>query len=124
MDVEKQLRSLENSLKSLKASYPVAASKIKTYVQTSREFSVTGAEKPRFKFTPNYGRGQNQITTLRPVVTIDNNPVGYSPFVNSPQDGSGEVVIQIQFDPYVATTTYKVRIIASGTSPGSFSMLQ
>lgn len=123
MDTEVQIKNLETDIKSLKGAFPIAASKIKTYVQTSQDFTVSGVEKPRFKFTPNYGLGRAQITELRPIVTIGDAPVGFSPFVNLPQDGSGEVTIELQFSPYSPSANYTVKIVASGTSPGSFSML-
>lgn len=123
MNAEKQLKALESDVKGLKASFSIAASKAKFYVQTSQEFTVSGQRTARFKFTPNYGLGKVSFTRLRASIMIGDAPAGYAPQVVEPQDGSGETVLQVQFEPYYATTVYKVKIIASGTSPGSFSML-
>lgn len=123
MSAEKQLRALESDIKSLKASYPIAGSKVKFYVQTSQEFTVSGQEVVRIKFTPTYGLNRTSFTKLRASISIDGSPAGYSPQVNEPQDGSGSTVIRVQFSPYSSATNYSLRIIASGTSTGSFAML-
>ena len=123
MNAESQLNALEAEIKALKASYPIAASKAKFYVQTSQEFTVSGTPSARFKFRPNYGLGKVSFTRLRASVMIGDAPVGFSPQATESQDGSGEVILSLRFEPYSASTVYKVRIIASGTSPGSFSML-
>lgn len=124
MNAETQLKALEDEIKALKASFPIAASKAKFYVQTSQEFTISGQPVARFKFRPNYGLGKISFTRLRASITIGDAPAGYAPQVVEPQDGSGEVILQVQFEPYTSSTQYKVRIIASGTSSGSFSVLQ
>lgn len=123
MDAERDLMALEDEMKALKATYPVAASKVRFVVQTSQVFSVRGQREVRIKFTPNHGLGKPSFTTLRASIAIENNETSPIPQVNEPQDGSGEVVIKIKFDQYSATTTYQIKIIASGPSAGSFSML-
>lgn len=123
MNTEQQIKDLENAIKALKASQPVAASKIQTSVQASQEFEVTGNPAPRFKFTPHTGAGKNIFVTLRAMVTIGGQPAGFSPFVNEPQDGSGNVIIKVQFDNYYSSTVYTVKIFSVGTNSGSFSML-
>lgn len=123
MQTEQKIKELEDMAKSLKAVQPIAASKIQTSVQASQEFTVVGNPAPRFKFTPNVGSGKNIFVNLRAQVTIKNDPAGFSPFVNEPQDGSGNVIIKVQFDNYSATTVYTVKIFAVGTNSGSFSML-
>lgn len=121
MDVESELKKLDSEVKALKAGYPVVASKLKTYVTTSQEFTVSGSSEVRIKFTPYYGTGKLSFTTLRAIATVEGVPSGYNlPFVNQPQDGSGEVIIRIGFEQ---TGNYKIRVVASGASPGSFSMI-
>lgn len=128
MSAEKQLRTLESDIKSLKASYPVAGSKVKFYVQTSQEFVLEDppAGFVRFKFTPTYGLGKVSYTKLRAVIMIGDAPTGYTMQVNEPQDGSGETILKVQivpYDPFSPTRDFHIRIIASGTSTGSFTML-
>lgn len=123
MDAEKQLRALENDLKALKANYPVAASKAKFYVSKSQTFTVIGEPQVRFRFAPQYGAGKTQLTTLYVSIKIGGVPAGFSPYVNLPQDGSGNVDVLVSFDQYSASTQYQVTIIASGTSPGTFSKI-
>ena len=123
MDVEKRLRALESDLKALKANYPIAASKAKFYVTKSQTFVVTGQRQVRFRFTPQYGAGRIQLTTLYVSIKIGDTPAGFSPYINLPQDGSGNVEALVKFDQYSSSTEYKVTIIASGTSPGVFSMV-
>lgn len=123
MNTEKQLKDLQNAIKALKTTYPIAASKAKFYVQTSQEFTISGRPTARFKFRPNYGLGKISFTRLRASIMIGDTPAGYAPQIVEPQDGSGETILFVQFEPYTTSTNYKVKIIASGTSPGSFSML-
>lgn len=121
MDVESELKKLDSEVKALKAGYPVVASKLKTYVTTSQEFTVSGTSEVRIKFTPYFGAGKFSFTTLRAIATVEGVPSGYNlPFVNEPQDGSGEVVIRVGFEQ---SATYKLRIVASGASPGSFAQI-
>ena len=121
MDVESELKKLDSEVKALKAGYPVVASKLKTYVTTSQEFSVSGTSEVRIKFTPYYGMGKLSFTTLRAIATVEGVPSGYNlPFVNEPQDGSGETVIRIGFEQ---SGNYKIRVVASGASPGSFAQI-
>lgn len=125
MNTEAQINRILSEIRANKASAPTAASNVKTYVQTSQSFMVQGEEKPRFRFTPNYGMGRTQLITLRSVVLVNGElSDANNLFVNEPQDGSGNVDIQVQFFPYDPSQTYEVKIIASGTSTGSFAVLQ
>ena len=121
MNAEKQLKALLGDLRSLKASYPVAGSKVKFYVTESQEYTISGRANVRLKFTPSYGRGRKVLVTLRPKVTISGSPVGFEPSVNEPQDGSGEVVLKIDFES--PSATHQVKVFASGTTPGVFSVI-
>lgn len=121
MNTEKQLTALTNDLKSLKANYPIAASKVKFYVVPSQDFTFSNQRTARIKFTPNYGTGHRMLISLRAKVTISGSPVGFEPQVNEPQDGSSSVVLRIDFETPSATHT--VKVFASGTSPGSFSVV-
>jgi len=122
MNTEKEIMSLDTEIKALKARYPIAASNVKFYVSTSQEFDVISQPVARFQFTPTYGTGQVSFTRLHAVVNWNGMDV-YFPQVTEPQDGTGNVVIQVQFGYYSPSTTYKVRIIASGSSTGTFTML-
>lgn len=124
MDTENALKTLENDIKGLKTAYPVSASKAKFYVTKSQEFQITGQQQVRFKFTPNYGLGRTSYTRLTATCKTNDNTTEYSPEqVNEPQDGTGVTVIRIRFEQYLASDTYKIKLIATGTSPGSFSQI-
>ena len=124
MNTENELKALENDVKGLKTAYPIAASKAKFYVTKSPTLPVSGSREVRFKFTPNYGIGRISYTRLTATCKTNDSNVEYSPQqVNEPQDGSGETVIKIRFEQYSASNTYNIKIIATGTSPGSFVRL-
>lgn len=120
MITEQQIVELENELHALKSVYPVAGSTIKFYVTTSQDFGVTGGGICRIKFIPDQGHGKPVFVRLRAVVFYQNREVSREQVVE-PQDGSGDVVIAIQMgvNPY----DYTVRVIASGATPGTFTML-
>ena len=120
---EKRLAKLEDELRSLKSTYSIAGSLAKMYYQQSSPFLVGGGESvhaARFKFTPKYGRNHANLTKL--FAYVDGHYVGhtyikFNPFFVEPQDGSGEVIIQVlELGP-----TDEVTIIAKGPSPGEFS---
>ena len=123
--VEKRLTALENEIKALKAIYTIAGGLARMYVQTSGSFAVGGSSSfhsARIQFTPTYGMGRNNLITLMPIVT--STYAGYTwdtipNFVVEPQDGSGNVVVEV----YNLVNTDSVRIIASGSSPGTFTRL-
>lgn len=122
-NTELEIKSLKDSVRSLKANYPIAASLVKFYHVASPEFQITGKKTVRIKFTPYYGGAKNQLVNLRARILASGNQSGFEPFANVPQTGNGEVLIEIQFDPYSAATVYTVQIYADGTSPGEFSVV-
>lgn len=122
MDTEREISRLDNEIKALKSSYPIAASNMRFYVITSQNFAVSGQQIVRFQFTPTYGAGSVSFTRLHAITTW--NGIDYSfPQVTEPQDGSGNVVIKIQLGYYSASNVYNIKIIASGASTGTFTML-
>lgn len=126
MNTEMRVRALENALKSLKASYPTVGSNVRFYVQKSQEFTRTlkagQSEIVRIKFTPSYGLGKANIISLRSI--IDFNGSGYAGRSETEiQDGSGEVVIKIKLTAGLSDATFKMIIVASGSLPGTFSMV-
>lgn len=121
MDTEQELVNLENEIRALKTVHPVAASLLKFYIITSQEFTVTGVLIARFQFTPTPNPGGEVYVNLRAVVTEGGSEVPREQ-VTEPQDGTGNVVIQVQMGADTSKT-YKVKIIASGSTPGTFTML-
>lgn len=121
MDTQTKLKALTDDLKALKANYPVAASLVKFYVVTSQTFTVSGQDSVTIKFTPTQISGKNVLVELRAKATISGNPVGFEAFVNLPQDGSGEVKLRMDFES--PSSTHNVVVFASGTTPGTFSMV-
>lgn len=125
VNTEKRLIALENELKALKAICPISGRLAKMYVQTSDSFTIGGGATLHaavFSFTPKYGRGQNNLITLTPNVTStyagiywDSIPI----YANLPQDNSGTVTIKI----FNLINTDVVKIIASGTSEGTFARI-
>lgn len=120
MITEQQLTELDNEIKALKCAYPIAGASMRFFVTVSQDFEVTGGGICRIKFTPDQGHGKNIFIRLRAVVTNDGNEVFRSQ-VTEPQDGSGDVAIAIQMG--VNPDDYIVRVIASGVSDGTFTML-
>ena len=122
MNTETELTNIENELKAIKAAYPVAASNLRFYIITSQDFNVTSDGNPiRFQFSPNYGGGHVVFERLRAVVIQEGQEV-FRDQVTEPQDGTGNVVIRVHLGA-TQGVDYIVRIIASGSSTGSFSML-
>lgn len=117
---EKRLKQLEDEVKSMKVCYNTAGSLVKMYVTRMGEITTGGSgwTDMKIKFTPTYGMGRNNLITLVPIV--DRNQYYIAPYAVSPQDGSGEVIITI----YALASTQKVDVIASGTSPGTFTRIQ
>lgn len=124
-NTEKRLMTLENELKALKAICPIAGKLAKMYVVTSQSFTIGGGttfHAARFRFTPDYGLGQYNLITMTPIVTStyagstwDTIPT----FEVLPQDGSGAVEMIV----FNLIDTDIVKIIASGTLPGTFTRI-
>lgn len=122
MNSEHELVTLENELKALKATYPVAASSLRFYIVTSQTFNVTSTgSQIRIKFTATFGGGKTVFVRLRAVVENQGQEV-FREQVTEPQDGTGNVVIRIDLGA-TQGINYKVRVIANGSSTGVFSML-
>lgn len=120
VNVEKQLRMLEDEVKAMKVCYNTAGSLVKMYVQKMGQITVGGGagwHDVTIKFTPTYGMGHNNIINL--VAIVDSNTYYVGPFTVNPQDGSGAVTITI----YDLVSTQKVEVIASGISPGVFTRI-
>lgn len=120
INLEQKLMKLENELKAMKVCYDTAGSLVKMYVQRMGEVTTgggAGLHNATFKFTPTYGAGHNNLINLVPIV--DSNTYYVAPYTVNPQDGSGSVTITV----YSLASTQKVDIIASGTSPGTFTRL-
>lgn len=117
---DKRIAQLENELKSMKVCYNTAGSLARMYVSEMPEITTGGSSgwhNMTIQFTPTYGMGQNNLITL--VAIVDSNTYYVAPFATAPQDGSGNVRITI----YELMETQKVRVIASGTSPGTFTRI-
>lgn len=117
---EKQLRKIEDELKAMKVCYNTAGSLVKMYVQRMGEITVGGgggSHNVVIRFTPTYGMGHNNLISL--VGIVDSNTYYIAPFATNPQDGSGSVDITI----FYLLSTQKVDVIASGTSPGTFTRI-
>lgn len=122
MNTEQELTTLENEIRALKGAYPVAASNMRFYIVTSQEFNVTSNGNPiRIQFAPNYGSGSVIFERLRGVVVQSGQEV-FREQVTEPQDGTGNVVLRIDLGVNQGVQ-YKVQVIASGMSTGTFSML-
>lgn len=118
--IEKRLVQLESKLKAMKVCYNTAGSLVKMYVTKMGEITTGGGSgwhNITIRFTPKYGRGRVNLITL--VAIVDSNKYYVAPFTVSPQDGSGYVDITV----YNLVSSQKVDIIASGTSPGTFTRI-
>lgn len=119
--LEKKLRQLEDEAKSMKVCYNTAGSLVKMFVSRMGEITTGGGSgwhDMTIRFTPTYGAGQNNLITIVPIV--DRNNYYIAPYAVKPQDGSGNVEITI----FNLVDTQKVDVIASGTSPGTFTRIQ
>lgn len=124
--IETRMKTLEQSLQSLKASYPTVGQNVKFYVLKSQVFTKTletgKSELVRIKYTPDYGMGKPNIISLKIIVTV-NGAGGYSPSQMEVQDGSGEVVANVKISATGGNASFNIIAVASGTLPGKFSML-
>ena len=118
--LEQRLAQLENKVKAMKVCYDTAGSLVKMYVQRMGEITTgggSGFHNVTIKFTPTYGMGHNNLINL--VAIVDSNTYYVAPYTINPQDGSGAVTITV----YNLASTQKVDVIASGTSPGTFTRI-
>ena len=120
ISVESKLAKIEDEIKAMKACYNTAGSLVKMYVTKMPQVTTgggAGLHDMTIKFTPTYGLGHNNLICL--VAIVDSNVYYIAPFTQNPQNGSGEVTITI----YSLASTQKVEVIASGTSPGTFTRI-
>lgn len=123
MRVEQELANIDNKIKSIKAAYRVSGGMVDFKMQKSQNFTLTNVATATFRFTPTYGMGKKNLIDLRPVVYVQGQVYAFYFYRNIPQDGSGNVDIQIVFDSYSPNITHTVNIIATGTSEGTFSRI-
>jgi len=120
-NTEKRVKKLEDEVKAMKACYNTAGSLVKMYVTQMGEITTGGGAgwiDMVIRFTPTYGQGHNNLISLVPIV--DRNTYYIAPYAVTPQDGSGAVDITI----FSLVSSQKVDVIASGTSPGTFTRIQ
>jgi len=129
--IEKRLAKLEDTIRALKGQYATAASAVELVVTESEEFVQNiVAGNPYdivIRFTPTYGRGHNTMTTLQVVGTSD-----YQlwlqriyPPVNLIQNGTGSVDVEIKITGYPVSFSGQLRfkVLALGTSGGTFTRI-
>lgn len=119
VNLEQRIKKIEEQIKAMKVCYSTAGSLVKMYVTEMGEITTGGSGYTDvvIRFTPTYGQGRVNLINL--VAIVDSNTYYVAPFMVSPQDGSGAVDITI----YYLYSTQKVNVIASGTSPGTFTRL-
>ncbi len=120
VSLEKRLRQLEDEIKAMKVCYNTAGSLVRMYVTEMGNVTTGGGagwHDMTIKFTPTYGIGRMNLINL--VAIVDSNTYYVAPYTVNPQDGSGSVTITI----YNLVETQKVNVIASGTSPGTFTRI-
>lgn len=127
--VEKRLATLENTLKALKASYPTSGSNARLYVtKATFDVSISNETTIQIKFTPQYGQGKILMATAGGTA-IKLTGTGLYTFWGAHQaiqDGSGNVIIKFPFlneFGSIATDIYRLSVVISATSPGTFTQL-
>lgn len=131
INTEVRISNLENENKARKALYPVAGSLVRFVSQTSQVFTkVAGSSElvvVRVKFTPDIiSQTGRSIVELNPQVSVYNNFSSTMPrvmYVNEPQTGDGSIIIKLTFQAPAGSTTYYIRVIASGSSLGTFQLI-
>lgn len=125
ISLEKRVANLENELKALKAVCPISGSLAKMYVQKSEIISVGGStllHAMEVDFTPTFKTSLEYLVTLFPIVKSTYAGISWEKvpiFDVKPQTGNGKIRIKI----YNLANTDKVTIIASGSSPGTFTRI-
>lgn len=123
VNVEKRIADLENELKALKAICPISGALATMYVQQSETITVGGSSNLHaieIDFTPIYVSSAPYLITLLPIVTSTYQGYTWEEipyFIVQPQTGNGKIRVKI----YSLTNTDKVSVIASGSSPGTFT---
>ncbi len=122
INIQIRLKTIEDKLKAMKACYNTAGSLVRMYVEKSQVFIVGGSSSihnATFKFVPSFNQGQPNMVNLFPVIKVSGNYTKFQPFVQEPQDGTGDIIITI----YNVVNTDTIQIIASGTTPGTFTRI-
>lgn len=114
MTTEQELKEIENEIKALKAAYPVAGVNMQFYVTESPIYSGTDL---KIQFSADYGHG-SYIFVRVCLITYKNGEEYYAQQIVKPQDGSGNIVVEWGGD-----SNYTCKVIASGATPGTFSLL-
>ena len=127
-NTEKRLSNIEKSLKELKAAYLTSGANVKLY-NTSDEITVTvtNTTMVRIKFTPKYKASGTVMTNLSGKITRISGSSTFT-FWGAHQETQvdGDSIICFPFLNNVGgtiTATFKLTIIASGTSPGTFTRI-
>lgn len=128
---EKRIKDLQNENRARKSAYPVAGSLVKFVSQTSQTFTKVGGGYVmltiRVKFTPfQTSPSGRSIIELRPQISIYSDFSTLTPrlfFVNEPQTGDGSIIVRTAIQTPSNPTTYYIRVIASGSSLGTFEIL-
>ena len=124
-NLEKRLRVLEDELKALKAICPISGSLAEMFIVKSDLLTVGGSSNLHaieVDFMPTFTSENKYLITLLPVVTSTYGGYTWTKIANyiiPPQDNSGKIRIKV----YNLINTDKVQIIASGTSPGTFTRI-
>lgn len=121
INAQTRLKRIEDDIKAMKGCYNTAGSLVKMYNQTSNEYTVgggSGFHDVVIRFRPTYGMGQNNLISLFPIVK-NGNVIRSVSAKQSPQDGSGDVYLTI----YNLFEDFTVQVLASGTSPGTFTRI-
>lgn len=128
---EKRIKDLQNENKARKLAYPVVGSRVKFVSQTSQTFTKVGGGYEvltiRVKFTPLQTRPNGRsIIELRPQISIYSDFSQLTArlfFLNEPQTGDGSIIVKTAIQTPSSPTTYYIRVIASGSSLGTFEIL-
>lgn len=128
---QQRIQQLINENEARKASYPIAGSLVKFVSQTSQTFIRVGGGSAfitlRVKFTPlQPGPDGKSIIELNPQVSIQSDFSTLYPRLmsyNEPQSGDGSIIVRFSIQTPSSPTTYYIRVIANGSSLGTFEIL-
>lgn len=124
--IEKRLKTLEDELKALKATYSIYGGAMITYVSVSPSYNWTLTNPPilpKVRFTSNWESNKNiLISSISVEMRDENNAIIHSPpqLTCEIQDNTGSVVINIL--PNLQMKKFKVKLFS--TSPGTFTRIQ
>lgn len=131
-NLEERIAELENENKARKASYQIAGGKVAFVRQASDAYHFIGSNNipvaVRIKFTPDkISENGTSLTSLYSQAYYDQAltlPVEDTTSYNEPQSGDGSVIINIlsAHVPFL-DLDYYYRVIATGPSKGTFTLL-